>query len=106
MFEEQNTVFAQKGQALRLRMTWQQEDEQSQPLDLTGVTVKIPDAHPTAIKAFATVIVNAADGAVELSCTTEQANLLKDGRTNWFRVELVFPDGSNRVTPRIWVNVR
>lgn len=102
-----DTIQTQRGQALNLRATWYQGAAGSAAIDLTGATVTIRESSLPAIFAEAEVEVSdAAAGVVTLALAEADAQGLGAGRTNWFRLEAQWPDGSNRVTPKIWVNVQ
>lgn len=99
-----DTVNTQRGQALALQFTFY-EDEQATPLDLTGATVTVRECEPSII-ASATVAITIASGGIgTLTMTEAQAEQLRLGRVNWFRLEAQFAD-DNRVTPKIWINVQ
>jgi hypothetical protein len=102
-----DTILTQRGQVLNLQITWWQGAAGGEPLDLTTATITIRESNRPAVFALAVLsVVNAAAGICGLSFTEEDALGLGDGRTNWFRLEAQFPDDSNSVTPKIWINVQ
>lgn len=101
-----DTILTQRGQAMPLRITWYQGEASGPAVDLTGVTVTVRESNRAAFDAAAIALVDAAAGVVSLTLTEAQADGLGDGRTNWFRLEAQWTDGTNRVTPKIWINVQ
>lgn len=101
-----DTVLTQRGQALSLTITWYQGDPAGPKLDLTGATLSVREASRSVLMSAALAVTDAEEGLSTLAMTETQADQLGDGRVNWFRLEAQFTDGSNRVTPKIWINVR
>lgn len=101
-----DTIDTQRGQALNLRITWFQAEADGNPVDLTGVTVTVREANKPALSAASVAVIDAETGVVSLTLSETQADKLGYGKTNWFRLEAQWPDGMNRVTPMIWVNVQ
>lgn len=101
-----DTILTQRGQALNLTITWWQGAAGGDPLDLTGATMTVREHNRAAFDAVVLTVTDAAAGVMTLALAEADAAGLTDGRTNWFRLEAQFGDGSNRVTPKIWVNVQ
>lgn len=100
-----DTIETQRGQSIALAITFFEEDEGGDPLDLTGATLTVREASP-AILLDATVAITDDDaGECSLALSEAQADQLGSGRVNWFRLEAQF-DAENVVTPKIWINVR
>lgn len=102
-----DTILTQRGQALSLRFTWWQGTAGGDPLDLSGATLTVRESNRAATFALADVeVVDAAEGVSSFALSEVDGEGLSAGRTNWFRIEAQWPDGSNRVTPKIWINVQ
>lgn len=102
-----DTILSQRGQELSLRFTWWQGAPGGDALDLTGAVLTVRESNRDGIRQGAVVNIDDADAGVSLMTLSEaNADNLGDGRTNWFRIEAQWPDGSNRVTPKIWINVQ
>lgn len=102
-----DTILTQRGQALALRFTWWQGAAGGEALDLTGATLAVRESNRALVFAAADLTVTDAEaGVVSLALAEADTEGLGDGRTNWFRLEAQWPDDSNRVTPKIWVNVQ
>lgn len=99
-----DTVNTQRGQALSLQITFY-EDQQVTPLDLTDATITVRECSPAILTSATITTTDAENGEVTMSLTEAQADQLRDGRVNWFRLEAQY-DGDNTVTPKIWINVQ
>jgi hypothetical protein len=79
--------------------------------DLTDATVRVAviantvQAVPSALGNANLQIIDAASGIISFELSSDDASELYTGRNNWFRIELTFEDGSNEITPQIWINV-
>lgn len=102
-----DTILTQRGQALNLRLSWWQGAPGADALDLTGATVTLRESNrPTTFAQAVVSVTDASAGVCALELAETPAEGLGSGRTNWFRVEAQWPDGENRVTPKIWINVQ
>lgn len=97
----------QRGQALALQFAWKTGSVEGPALDLTGVDVTVRESNRDVLLDNAVVTVTDAENGIStLSLNEAEAMLLGAGRTNWFRLEAQWPDDSNRVTTKIWINVQ
>ncbi len=96
-----DAVLTTHGEELKLDSHWENED--GMPSDLAGATITVVSASREAIKhaTFDTV----GPGHARMTLQREHASAFEIGNNNWFRVQVLFPDGSNIVTPKIRVVV-
>lgn len=81
-------------------------DENGNPLDLTSATPAIFSSSPDVIKERAQLsVTDAAAGKLRLLLHRDDALLLRRGRNNRFRVQMVFGPDSDDVTPEIYLQV-
>lgn len=79
--------------------------------DLTDATARVAvvantvQANPDILGNANVQVTNATAGAVSFELDSEDAGQLFMGKNNWFRLEVVFEDGTNIVTPQMWINV-
>lgn len=101
-----DTIVTQRGQTLDLQFRWYQGEVGSAAVDLTGAVVSVRETNRPVLQAATISIVDAPGGIVRMTTTEEQSDQLSIGPRNWFRLEAQWPDGSNRVTPKIAIEVQ
>lgn len=91
------------GETIDLVLTYK---DQAGPMDLTGSTVSIISSAPTSIKADAVVsVLDAEAGKVRLLLHRDDSKKLRMGRNNWFRLQAIFGENSDDITPEIYLQV-
>lgn len=91
------------GETIDLVFTYQ---DTSGPMDLSSATPSIFSSTPAVIKDAATIeVTDAAAGRVRLLLHRDDAQQLRRGRNNRFRVQMIFGADSDDVTPDIYLQV-
>lgn len=93
----------EKGECVVAEVVWQDED--GNPIDLTGMELSIPYASPESLKDGTFSIVDAVNGIAELRIDHPLAADLMMGQSNWVRLQIKPPGGCPDVTPGIWIRV-
>jgi hypothetical protein len=92
------------GESMRYRLTY--KDDTDQPIELTGATVTVFKSNDPMLLENATVsVTNATLGIVDFEISGEFTVCWTPGLHRWFRVKMIYPSGSNDVTPQIWIQV-
>jgi hypothetical protein len=95
----ESTIDINKGESLELAL------EYSELANLVGVSISIKEARPLALMGATITKTDELNSIATLFMSKEISSKLNIGENNWFRIELVFPNGQNSVSPQIWINV-
>ena len=98
-----NAIEVNRGECLRVQGTW--TDEDGTPIDLTGRTLGIAEAHPRALEAGTVTVTNAAAGEFDIFISEETMAAASSGRTSWLRLKMQAPGGCPDTSERFWVEV-
>lgn len=99
-----SSIEVNKGECLRAEITWSNDD--GTPIDITGRTLSIVEAYPTALAGGTVTATDAVAGKAELFITAEIMADAGSGRVNWLRLGMQLPGGCMDTTPRIGVEVQ
>lgn len=92
------------GETIDLQFTYTNED--GTPIDLTSSTASVFSSSPDVIKDNAVVTISdAVNGIVQFILDKDSALLLRKGRNNRFRLQVIFGSQSDDVTPDIYLQV-
>lgn len=94
-----SSIVINRGECLDIDLLW--TDENGDPIDITGRTFAVVDAHPEFTAAFTTT--DATGGAVSMHA--DDTSNLRLGRVNSFRISMSLPDSCLDTTPPIWITV-
>lgn len=92
------------GETIDLQFTYTNED--GTPIDLSSSTASVFSSSPDVIRDNAVVTISdAANGVVQFILDKDSALLLRKGRNNRFRLQVIFGSQSDDVTPDIYLQV-
>lgn len=94
-----DSIQVNKGECIDFELAY------TDPVDLTGIEVRVCDANSAGLAKAVITKTDEANGKCRFHLSKENAAGLSLGKTNHFRVELLFPNGCNDVTPLIWITV-
>lgn len=87
-------------------LNFEYKDENGDPMDLTSASVSVYSSTPDIIQEAAVLtITDAANGVVNFLLHRDYADQLRKGRNNFFRIQVVFADDSDDITPEIYLQV-
>lgn len=97
-----DTLEINKGEGVYAELLW---DDEGGPINLTGRTLSIVEAHPAGLVDGRIEVVDPLAGKGWLIIDPPVSHLLRPGRTNWVRVGLLLSNGRWDTSPKIWIDV-
>lgn len=97
-----DAVEVNKGECVRLQVTWTDEDG---AIDLTGRTLSIVDSYPKALMGGTVTATDATAGEFEVFIPEALAASMGLGRVNWIRLSMILPGGCPDTTDKFWLEV-
>lgn len=94
-----DSIQVNKGECIDFELAY------TDPMNLTGIEVRVCDANSAGLAKAVITKTDEVNGKCQFHLSKENAASLRMGKTNCFRVELLFPNGCNDVTPLIWITV-
>lgn len=87
-------------------LTFLYTNDDGTPIDITGATISVFSSSPSVIKDAAEItITDAAGGAARFVLHRDDALGLRRGNNNRFRIQAIFADDSDDMTPDIYLQV-
>jgi len=87
-------------------LTFLYTNDDGTPIDITGATISVFSSSPAVIKDAAEItITDGVGGAARFLLNRDDALGLRRGNNNRFRIQAIFADNSDDMTPDIYIQV-